>query len=130
MRIKFESTNGDSIKVDVDFISTDYTATVPAMLQRVAALASQVHATIPLESINVAVDDPMLPSYVYTVKAGDGRTWKQTIVFTSPQDSLHTFEVSPGWRKSEFVPMRPMRDEIERLITAVGCQKLVISWPS
>ncbi len=49
--------------------------------------------------------------FTYRFRASDGREWKQTIDFTaSATDPVMTFDVSPGWKLTEFSSHRSVRD--------------------
>lgn len=60
--------------------------------------------------------------YLYRIWLTDGRLWRQELTFASGNDPdpLLTFEVVPGWKLSEFVPHRELRDFMVQLRNQLG----------
>lgn len=127
MQIKFEAQNGDVIKVQVDYTEAEYEKVVPDILQRMVGLALMAAQSAPLSKIKLKESAAPLV-YDYVITATDGRIWTQAVDFADLDNPSMSFAVSPGWKKSEFVPLRPVRDEAEELVRKLGCKELVISW--
>lgn len=74
---------------------------------------AQLNEVVPLASYIWNVDGPI---HNYYFSARDGRTWTQTIDFTTGDDDPPmTFAVTDQWKVSEFSHHRAVRDEFVRL---------------
>lgn len=66
-------------------------------------------------------------SYLYQIKAVDGRLWKQVITPIAG-DSLQTFQISDAWKLSEFTLQRPIRDLLLQMSSDIGLTNLSITF--
>lgn len=65
------------------------------------------------------LERPATPlTFDLTITHVDGRIWRQAMVLASQLDTdpTITFNVSPGWRLSEILFTRPIREELLKLI--------------
>lgn len=92
-------------------------------------LLTNLYLKIPLKKVTVDRKGNTL-EYSYGWEAKDGRTWSQTIVFATTDDSdpTMTFDVPEGVKKSEYQHGRDLRDLIIRMIVEFKVKKLSVEW--
>lgn len=66
----------------------------------------------------------------YEIKLHDGRKWNQTITFLSEEDDdpAMTFNVPDGWKLSEFVLQRDIRDWLVAAVVEFGMTEFRCTW--
>lgn len=109
---------------NVDGVSLDasHFASLITMLE-------QMSSVIPLRVFRVARNEQTPTLYHYEFTALDGRTWDQDIdMSTAPSDPPMTFDVPTGWKPSEFILQRPIRDLIISLVTAYQITEVTVRW--
>lgn len=95
--------------------------TIPADTADLFALFRQLcdmHAGTPLSEFLLDKREPPAGRFLYRITAADGREWKQYLHFDGSADSIQTFDVNPGWRPSEYVRHRPVRNAVLSLLIA------------
>lgn len=95
-----------------------------------------MNAVVPLSSFEFkyrAASNPAV--FDYQFEAADGRTWEQVLTFDQTgtlaelSDPLQTFEVgTPGFRLSEFVHQRSVRDLMVKAFANFALRSLEITW--
>lgn len=81
--------------------------------------AELFNKTVPTAKITFtlqSVPGAMPRVYQYKIEAIDGRLWRQTLSFDSPNDPLFTdFNIPDEWRFSEFSQQRDVRAALIRV---------------
>lgn len=109
------------------FTGTGFGATDPDYLLVVTGVDG-IHQQSQLTFLHFTLTSPLV--YDYRVKLVDGRVWISSITFANPLDAnpIATFTVSPGWKLTEFVPQRSIRDTLIALVVRVGLTKFNIDY--
>ena len=94
------------LSADVDPAEFGSTETFRKLLTTLAHISSIVQ----VKRFRFTPDPPVAERYRYLLELDDGRTWEQALTFDVATDPKMTFDVSDGWRLSEFSTQRPLRD--------------------
>lgn len=117
-------TDGLDLKVDSDVRLPSNDGDLRNLVDALFAL----HAAAPLTKFDVDRDAVDLELYDYRFEAMDGRKWKQTIRVPSGSEAVMTFDVSDGWKESEFALHRPVRSACISLARNFGVVQVKCRW--
>ncbi len=102
----------------------------PGVLSLVISLANRSYQRVPMTEIEFkreGVSTP--PLYKYTLKAADGREWKQDILFDRQSDPGMTFDVPDYWREvAEFAEFRSLRATLVKMVVDHGLTSFKVDW--
>lgn len=101
-------------------------ALTPGQLEAVWMVLQLLTSGVPLLRFRFEAEGGTGLIYRYRIWLTDSRIWDQTLTFANAADSdpILSFSVSPGWKLSEFMPHRDLRDQVILLRNGSGLSSL------
>lgn len=97
--------------------------------QEFLAVLHNAHRSVKISKLTA--DNGSYPKTLnYQIVLADGRRWKQTFRFFEMRDTdpVMTFDVTDGWKMSEFSLFRDVRDKIIAIQVQYGIKKLAVQY--
>lgn len=111
------------------FHTIDLTADLDMRLQelnRILEFSDLLHDVTNAKSLTFDRVGANSNTYRYIIDLDDNRRWDETMIFDIPENPTLKLNVDPGWRQTEFMPNRVVRQELIRLVNRFSLSKLKI----